>query len=122
MPTSRQVKYMACAGPAPKAMAFIPLTGRKIPSSRTMAVMVSIMPKDRVLGQDSDCIRVLTESTGNMAQCSATPAKAPAVVDTMKGVESGSDSYSSPMLLLLASGAPSDVDLHDGAPDHEWPK
>ncbi len=33
---SRAVKYMACAGPAPSAMAFSPRSGRASPSSRTM--------------------------------------------------------------------------------------
>ena len=33
---SSAVKYIACAGPAPSAMAFRPRRGRKTPSSRTM--------------------------------------------------------------------------------------
>lgn len=45
--------------------------------------------------QDRDCIRVFTESTGNIAQCSATPANAPAVHDTRRGVDGGRLSYSS---------------------------
>ena len=37
----------------------------------------------------------MTESTGYMTQCSATPAVAPASTDTVIGVDSGRDSYRS---------------------------
>ena len=39
---------------------------------------------------------------GNIRQCSATPAVAPARTDTDAGVDSGRDSYSSASLMLKA--------------------
>ena len=58
------------------------------PSSVTMAVQTCLMPLC-CFSQSNDCILVLTVSTGNMTQCSATPAVAPAIIDTDSGVESG---------------------------------
>ena len=46
-------------------------------------------------------ILTFTESTGNIAQCSATPANAPAVHDTRRGVDGGRLSYSSITVVIF---------------------
>ena len=58
---SRAVKYMAWAGPAPRAMAFMPLMGRKRPSSATMLRITVAMPTCWWRAQARDCIRVWNE-------------------------------------------------------------
>ena len=69
---------MACAGPAPNAMACTPCTGRQNPSSRAMNRMFLTMDLLWNFGvlQARACILVFTTSTGYMMQCSATPADA----------------------------------------------
>uniref|UniRef100_A0A182M0P4 Uncharacterized protein n=1 Tax=Anopheles culicifacies TaxID=139723 RepID=A0A182M0P4_9DIPT len=86
-------KYSACAGPAPATTAITPRNGRIKPSFLIMSRSVDVIVSWAFMCV-SDCMRVFTESSGYMTQCSITPAIAPAVMMAAT-LDVGSCSYSS---------------------------